>query len=182
MSTPWGTGAQTPAKRRSVDDYNYRPKDIGLKWNGEGTKLRPKPKRKGFRGYVVPLILQTVLLFGFGIGYGSIITQLHKTQLVTPVPVPDVNRSTLSYNISWGIFGVLLGNALPFVDSFWEQFVSSDAKLGVTKTHAGEGKGSSSSTESGLGPLWYSAVRSMGVFVGIVFAVVRAVPLTLLKS
>ncbi|EXJ65409.1 hypothetical protein A1O7_01750 [Cladophialophora yegresii CBS 114405] len=166
MSTPWGTGAQTPAKRRSVDDYDYKP-------TPEPTKARPKLKRRGFRGYVVPLMLQTMLLCGFGIGYGSIITHLHKTQRITPVPVPDVDRSTLSYQMLWGLFGVLLGNALPVVDSLWENFVSSDARSVPTKAASANGVGSASSSESGLGPLWYSAVRSMGVFVGIAFAVRR---------
>ncbi|KAJ9606281.1 hypothetical protein H2200_009242 [Cladophialophora chaetospira] len=170
MSTPWGTGAQTPAKRQSVDDYTHRA-EAPVRWNGEATKSRPKLKRKGFRGYILPLALQTVLLFGFGIGYGSIITHLHKTQQIKPVPVPDVDRNSLTYQISWGFFGVLLGNALPLVDSLWEKFIASGAKSDASKpAKAGN---STSSTESGLGPLWYSAVRSMGVFVGIAFAVRR---------
>jgi hypothetical protein len=173
MSTPWGTGAQTPAKRQSVDDYNYKPTENATKWNGEATKPRPKMKRKGFRGYVVPLILQTVLLFGFGLGYGSIVSHLHKTQSITPVPVLDINWSTLSYQLAWGLFGILLGNALPLVDSLWEKFISANAKPGAGKDFQVDGASSTSSTESGLGPLWYSAVRSMGVFVGIAFAVVR---------
>jgi hypothetical protein len=174
MSTPWGTGAQTPAKRQSVDDYNYEPTTEPLEWSGEATKTRPKLKRRGFRGYVVPLILQTLLLGGFGIGYGSIVTHLHKTQRITPVPVPDIDRSTLSYQMLWGLFGVLLGNALPAVDSLGEKFVSSDAKSGARKAASAKGAASASSSASGLGPLWYSAVRSMGVFVGIAFAVVSS--------
>ena len=171
MSTPWGTGAQTPVKRKSVDDYNYSSTEAPVRWNREATKPRSKVKRRGFRGYVVPLILQTVLLFGFGIGYGSLITHLHKTQRITPVPVLDIDRSTLSYQISWGFFGIFLGNALPLFDSLWEKFNSSDTKSGDGRT-ASAGASPTSSSESGLGPLWYSVVRSMGVFVGIAFAVV----------
>ncbi|KIW94741.1 uncharacterized protein Z519_04718 [Cladophialophora bantiana CBS 173.52] len=173
ISTPWGTGAQTPSKRRSVDDYNYESSNAPLTWNGEATKPRPKVKRTGFRGYLVPLLLQNSLLFGCGIGYGTIITHLHKTQRITPVPVPDINRSSLYYQVSWGIFGILLGNALPLIDSFWERFVSSDAKSVTTTSIQPEGTTSGSSSDSGLGPLWYSAVRSMGAFVGIAFAVRR---------
>jgi hypothetical protein len=176
MSTPWGTGAQTPAKRHSVDDYNYQPADGAIKWNGEATKPRHQVKRRGFRGYVVPLVLQTVLLFGFGIGYGAIVTHLHKTQRITPVPVLDVDRSSVAYQVSWGLFGVLLGNALPLVDSLWEKFLSSNSRPGSRKSSPAQKPGSTSSTESGLGPLWYSAVRSMGAFVGIAFAVVRISP------
>jgi hypothetical protein len=144
----------------------------------------PKAKKRGFRGYVVPLVLQTILLFGFGIGYGAIVTHLHKTQNITPVPVPvpDIERNSLYYQLSWGFFGVLLGNALPFVDSFWEKTVSpaiqgkQTAKgpdSGAATTPKADGTNASSAAESGLGPMWYSTVRSMGVFVGIAFAVVR---------
>ena len=173
MSTPWGTGAQTPAKRQSVDNNNYKTAEAATKSNGHATKPPLKPKRRGFRGYVVPLMLQTVLLFGFGLGYGSIITHLHKTQRITPVPVLDIDRSTLSYQLSWGLFGILLGNALPLVDSLWEKYISSNTKLRAGKPAPVIGAGSVSLAESGLGPLWYSAVRSVGVFVGIAFAVVR---------
>jgi hypothetical protein len=172
MSTPWGTGAQTPIKRNSVDDYNYNSATAPVTWKGETTKPRLKPKRKGFRGYVLPLMLQTVLLFLFGLGYGSLITHLHKTQSIRPMPVLDVDRSTMPYQLSWGIFGVLLGNALPVVDSLWEKFVAPAAGPAAGKEAARDGASSSSSTDSGLGPLWYSAVRSIGVFVGIAFAVV----------
>lgn len=175
-STPWGTGAQTPSQRRSVDDYNYGPQASSMTWNQDATQPRQKPKRKGFRGYIVPLILQTVLLFGFGVGYGSIITHLHKTQRITPVPVPDIDRNSLYYQVSWGIFGILLGNALPLVDSLWEQSISPFIHRGQATQHPKSGAGQApgaDGNDSGLGPIWYSAVRSMGVFVGIAFAVVR---------
>lgn len=182
LSTPWGTGAQTPSKRRSIDDYT--PQQSPLSWDQGGTKPLPKLKRKGFRGYVVPLFLQTVLLFGFGLGYGSIITHLHKTQRITPmpVPVPDIERNSLYYQLSWGIFGILLGNALPLVDSLWEKSISPaiygdqatlSPRSGATKTTEANGATASPGSNSGLGPMWYSAVRSIGIFVGIAFAVVR---------
>lgn len=177
MSTPWGTGAQTPSKRRSVDDYAYKPEAPSLTWEGGATKPKPRPKRRGFRGYA----LRTALLFSFGIGYGSIVKHLHKTQRITPVPVPDVDRNSLYYQISWGVFGVLLGNALPLVDSFWEKTISPvisgdqttwSSKSGRGRAPKPDGASSGPSYDTGLGPMWYSAVRSMGVFVGIAFAVV----------
>jgi hypothetical protein len=119
-----------------------------------------------------------MLLFGAGAGYGLLVTHLHKTQQITPLPVMDVERNPLYYQLLWGVLGVLLGNALPLVDSFWKtstsghQFMTSSSrtpdKLGTTEI-----QDTSSTLEAGLGPLWYSAVRSIGVFVGIAFAVVR---------
>ncbi|EXJ78654.1 hypothetical protein A1O1_09055 [Capronia coronata CBS 617.96] len=181
LSTPWGTGAQTPNQRQSIDDYRPR-QPSSLAWPRDADKPRLKPKRKGFRGFIIPLLLQTVLLFAFGIAYGSVVTHLHKRQLITPVPVPNVERDSLYYQLSWGVFGILLGNALPLVDSLWEKAGSSvvsgeqttqATQLGPEIAAATEGPTSSPSSDSGLGPIWYSAVRSIGVFVGIAFAVRR---------
>ncbi|EHY52398.1 hypothetical protein HRR83_009266 [Exophiala dermatitidis] len=181
-STPWGTGAQTPVQRRSIDDYNSRHPS-SLTWNRDADKPRLKGKRKDGHRHFVPFLLQTFLLFAFGIGYGSIVTHLHRQQLITPVPVPNTERHSLYYQLSWGVFGVLLGNALPLVDSFWEKTVSpaiasrdqvgQDDKSQDEKSSATAGEASGPSYDSGLGPIWYSAVRSIGVFVGIAFAVRR---------
>ncbi|KAK7903769.1 hypothetical protein LTR67_001789 [Exophiala xenobiotica] len=174
LSTPWGTGAQTPIQeRRSVDDSI--PQEPSLSWPRDATKPRLKQKRKD----VISILFQTILLFAFGIGYGSIVTHLHKTQRITPVPVPDVERSSLWYLVSWGVFGIVLGNALPLVDAFWETTVATamkgDPATRNRKSDAAPTTTSDNTTasDSGLGPMWYSAVRSVGVFVGIAFAVRR---------
>jgi len=172
LSTPWGTGAQTPIQGRSVDDSI--PHEPSLTWPRDATKPRLKQKRKD----VIPILFQTILLFAFGIGYGSIVTHLHKTQRITPVPVPDVERSSLWYLVSWGVFGIVLGNALPLVDAFWETTVSTAMKRDqATQSRKSDAApkatpDGTTASDSGLGPMWYSAVRSVGVFVGIAFAVV----------
>lgn len=178
-STPWGTGAQTPSHRRSIDDY--RPANTNLAWDQPAQITMPKVQRRGFRGYWLPLVVQTGLLFAFGLGYGSIVTHLHRTQRIKPIPLPDPERDSLYYQLSWGAFGVLLGHALPAVDAFWENSISPaladeqvPSKSGSAKPKAGKAPGteSGSSFDSNTGPIWYSAVRSVGAFVGIAFAVV----------
>lgn len=181
LSTPWGTGAQTPIHRRSVD--YWRPELEPVTWNGPGTKPKSqnRVRKSGFRGYYVPLAFQTALLFLSGIAYGSITTHLHKTQHITPVPVPSSDRTALYYHITWGILGVLLGNALPIVDDLWEDTVTpnSNGVIVKNKSRQSDSKEKSSdehghhpSSESGVDPIWYSTVRSVGAFVGIAFAVV----------
>ncbi|KIW17628.1 hypothetical protein PV08_04823 [Exophiala spinifera] len=172
LSTPWGTGAQTPSKRQSIDDSLHRKPEVTWQQDGSGPRLKPKPKRRGFPA----LVLQTALLFTFGLGYGSIVTHLHKTRRITPVPVPDVEQHSVWYLISWGIFGILLGNALPLLDAVWE----GSGAHGTTKNQgtsntksATVGSDETDASDGGLGPMWYSAVRSIGVFVGIAFAVRR---------
>jgi hypothetical protein len=176
LSTPWGTGAQTPVHRASMD--TSRPRAGSMSWDVSARDTRPKLPRKGFRGYILPLVLQTILLFGAGVGYGSLVTHLHKTQQITPLPVMDVERSPLYYQLSWGVLGVLLGNALPLVDALWRNTNSDNPNLVGVDRKAGEqsatiAEDSSSTLETGLGPIWLSAVRSIGVFVGIAFAMVR---------
>ncbi|KAI1614180.1 hypothetical protein EDD36DRAFT_418025 [Exophiala viscosa] len=189
-STPWGTGAQTPTQRGSVD---HTPQLSPLTWTGDSAKPVLPQKRKGLRGFILPLFLQTMLLFGSGIGYGSLITHLHRTQHITPIPVPHIERNTLYYQLSWGVFGILLGNALPIVDSLWETTISpainggratQRSTSGATKASNHDSTNANSAPDSGLGPMWYSAVRSIGVFVGIAFAMVwfqslRACPFVL---
>ena len=159
-------------------DRKNRPSARGT----NAAKTRPKLQRRGFRGYVIPLVIQTILLFGFGVGYGSLVTHLHQTRRITPIPLLDVERTSLYYHLCWGFLGIVLGNALPLVDSLWEKSISPAVSTNQTPQISRRATGTSSSTErdspasssldSGTGPLWYSTVRSMGAFVGIAFAVV----------
>ena len=181
MSTPWGTGAQTPSLRRSDDDSS--PQEPRLLWNEHSMRpqVRLRKKRSGFRGYYMPLALQTVLLFGFGVAYGSIVIHLQETQKITPLPVPDVKRNSVSYHAVWGLIGVLLGNALPLVDSLWSNSLgdgSTEQPLQSPRARSSSDQNRGPIVDSDLGPIWYSAVRSIGAFVGIAFAVVSLGPLT----
>lgn len=171
-STPWGTGAQTPSQRKSVD--GFIPEEPLITWSRDNqprSSNRPRARRVGFRGYYLPLAVQTALLFTFGAGYGSLVTHLHKTQQITPVPVPGSERSSSYYHLAWGIFGIVVGNGLPLVDDWLDN--SDEMPYEKQPIHR---RTNSSSSERGrddsLGPIWYSAVRSVGAFVGIAFAVV----------
>ena len=174
-STPWGTGAQTPSARTSMD--GIVPEEPQIAWsefrNRAQSISKTRPRRMGFRGYILPLALQTTLLFAFGAGFGAIVTHLHQTQKITPIPVPGTEKSTTYYHVSWGLFGILVGNGLPLVDRLL------DDELGVPdRKPSGHKRSESSSSDhdrESLGPLWYSVVRSIGAFVGIAFAVVSQI-------
>ncbi|RMZ92638.1 hypothetical protein DV736_g88, partial [Chaetothyriales sp. CBS 134916] len=170
MATPWGTGAQTPSQGRSTDAY--QPEEPDVRWARGKLQTTSRWKRSGVRGYYVPVAGQTLLLFSFGVGYGYLVNQLHRTGNITPVPVHVGDQGSSYYLLFWGVFGVLLGNGLPLLDAFWNR------KVGDEKTRADKSRArSSDDTDSALSPLWYSAVRSIGAFVGIAFAV-RRVPWT----
>ncbi|RMZ80696.1 hypothetical protein DV738_g2680, partial [Chaetothyriales sp. CBS 135597] len=169
-ATPWGTGAQTPSLQRSPDAY--RPEEPDVRWAADKPQTTSRRKKSVVRGYYIPVAGQTVLLFSFGAAYGYLVSQLHKTGGITPVPVHVGDQGLSYYLLLWGLFGVLLGNALPLLDTFWSKEVS-DEKARAAELHARL----SDDQDSALNPLWYSTVRSIGAFVGIAFAV-RRVPWT----
>lgn len=131
----------------------------------------------------MPLLFQTVMLFGFGLAFGLLITQLHKSQQITPVPVPIKGNRSWYYQASWGVLGVIIGNALPRIDAMFqdEEVVSDNFSPDRKPIHNRSASHSSRSekehmslADSGLGPFWYSTVRSIGAFVGIAFALVSS--------
>lgn len=182
LNTPWGTGAQTPALGHGPSMESVRLQIPSFPFN-DGSSKRPtlhKAPRKTFRSYYLPLFFQTVMLFGFGMGFGTLITHLHHTQQISPVPVPR-NTSPQYYQVAWGVMGVIIGNALPRLDLFFEddEAVADGFEVKPKQNSHIRTASSSSRTEkersladNGVGPIWHSAVRSIGAFVGIAFALV----------
>lgn len=184
MNTPWGTGAQTPAQSHRTSFDAGRLQVPTFPFN-EGSARRPtiqKTSKRTVKNYYMPLVFQTVMLFVFGIGFGSLLTHVHHTQSITAIPVPK-DTSSRYYQIAWGLMGVVIGNALPQLDLFFEndEAVAEDYDNKPKPYQHIRTTSSSSRTErepsladNGLGPIWHSAVRSIGAFVGIAFALVRS--------
>ncbi|KAF3481632.1 INSIG domain-containing protein [Arthroderma uncinatum] len=186
-ATPWGTGAQTPSLREPTIYENGNGKENG---NGNGHRFtdeqkrqlykleqerqrqaraeagrRPSPRRRHglVRGYLLPTLQQSGLLFVFGVIYGVIIMHLHDSPqmarllpLHIPVRVEAINFGLVwwHYLVFWGMAGVALGNLLPWFDVMWEDV------MGVKPVKGGN---------SGAG--WNPMVRSIGAFVGVAFAI-----------
>ena len=183
-STPWGTGAQTPSHRQSVDDS--RPPLPKENWDTAQPKSNLVYRRGGFRHYYLPLFLRGVLLFVFGMAYGTIITHLHDDQDLAPVKVEGFNRHSWSYLIVWGLSGMAMGSLLPWVDVVWENHFETrppvrmqDRRRGASfsEPDGNEDERSTGRFNNGLGESWNPVVRSVGAFVGIAFAIVRALKL-----
>lgn len=182
LHTPWGTGAQTPAlgQRNSLDMSRLQLPTFPFPQDSLKRPVVQRAPKKTFKNYYLPLFFQTIMLFGFGMGFGSLITHLHVTQQITPMPVPADTNSKY-YQIAWGLMGVMIGNALPQLDVFFEddEVVADgyDAKPTQhqhirTASSSSRGEKEASLADNGLGPMWHSAVRSVGAFVGIAFALV----------
>ncbi|KAK3044095.1 hypothetical protein LTS18_002194, partial [Coniosporium uncinatum] len=186
-ATPWGTGAETPARDSSV------PGNHGLGLQGPNLNIpyeasrrlqaqrdalhaprRPVPRRQasiphrkqahGIR-WLFRTVGRVILLFAFGVVYGLIISQLHENRHIAPVRVEGINRASWQYLAFWGVAGIGLGSLLPWVDALWEWHESSDVE-NSQQSQVAEGE-----AEEGKTTDWSIVVRSIGAFVGIAFAI-----------
>ncbi|KAL9606718.1 MAG: hypothetical protein Q9179_000158 [Wetmoreana sp. 5 TL-2023] len=160
-STPWGTGIETPGLRPIGDDN--KPPVIGA-YDKPQLHRRPSQPHITVRNYYLPLTLRTILLFLFGVAYGSIVTHLHDNQQIAPVKVEAIDRNTWRYLAFWGVAGVLLGRLLPWIDIFWERTLGDEERFSAVSEETGppesdEDDGGRSNTrfENVLGADWNPA-------------------------
>ena len=183
-STPWGTGTLTPARPANIDEGRPITLPATAAFSRPQSSAAAPPARFGIKNDLLPFTLRSGLLFFFGIAYGLVIAHLHDNQQLAPVKVENINRSSWQYLMLWGVAGVVLGRLLPLVDIFWEEAwsahpetVSVPTAKSETSTTAPTGGSRDVSPETdgetGLGPDWNPAVRSIGAFIGIAFAIVR---------
>lgn len=103
-------------------------------------------------------------LFGVGVLYGVLISQLHDRQEIAPVKVEGINHSAWHYLAFWGIAGVVLGQALPYFDTLWSAPLDSDIEDEEEEQQQQQRR------QRGNGG-WNDVVRSIGAFVGVAFAI-----------
>lgn len=171
--TPWGTGAQTPSQRQSIDCQ--RPASLDLSWDASVPRKAFDRRASGFRGLYLPLLLRGVLLFVIGMAYGTLITHLHDNQKFAPVKVEAFDRYSLNYLTFWGFVCVALGSLQPYVDFMWSEATGLDKRPAgfVQRRHSSTSGGADESGERpGSGADWTPVVRGIGAFVGIAFAIV----------
>ncbi|CAL3963151.1 hypothetical protein PZA11_000855 [Diplocarpon coronariae] len=185
-STPWGTGAQTPRTPSFFPGEQSQPQhasasidtnfsaDTAIEASG-----RPRKKSQSLpasRASIPALVLRTTLLFCFGMGYGLLVRHLHDDRKLAPFQVEGIirPRNNWRYLVFWGVAGVLLGSAMPWLDMLFldrdpqaaheSWTVRGKVKLDPVESEEG--------VESGvLGADWTPVVRSVGAFVGIAYAI-----------
>lgn len=170
MDTPWGTGAQTPIKRPSVDDTTFElMKDrSSLLRRRSSYRGGAKPPPLSTTDSVLFTISRVALLFVIGMGYGLMVTRLQTEHRFSSFQVESSTTKPgydWQYLTLWGLSGVVLGSLLPWFDGVWEDAFG--------KEDEGTGRRPSPSPED-TSPVkdWALVVRSIGAFVGIVFAIV----------
>lgn len=156
-STPWGTGAQSPERKRSPPGYRRQRFFVA-----PASKSATKSSR----------ILRSILLFGLGLLYGLLVRHLHDDRHLAPLQVGTIIKPSHDwrYLVFWGIAGVGLGSLLPLVDRLWEENIYSHFGS-ITGTSPDRTVGPRDS-QGVLGGDWILAVRSVGAFVGIAYAIV----------
>lgn len=160
-SSPWGTEAHTPGAEHPRPEFKMDGPD---RFTLERTRSRLSHGL--FRGVILPRALRGALLFAFGIVYGVITVHLHENHWITPVKLENLHYyESWQYLGFWGLTGVTMGNVLPWLDVLSEGTVLDTFK----KTKQTRG----ARDREDRTPTWVAAVRSVGAFVGIAFALVR---------
>lgn len=142
-------GSQTPLRRPDLDAETYallRERSRALRDRLEADEQAPPAAR-----VALWLAARTGLLFLLGMGYGALVARLRGARSL-PGGEAGVDALRWGYLAGWGASGVGLGALLPWFDGVW----------GVALRGAGRKTGAD----------WSHVVRSIGAFVGIVFALV----------
>ncbi|KAK7510676.1 insulin-induced protein-domain-containing protein [Phyllosticta citriasiana] len=169
-ATPWGTGAETPSSTYYPDAYARNSTTSSA--SSSYSKSRPSRDhhRRASQDYLhlhqkraLPLLVRGAALFVIGVAYGVIISHLHENIHISHARVADgIDRRNWPYLLLWGCAGVALGSALPWVDWVWD----GDRRRPVAGRRKSEAFG-----RDAAGSDWIEAVRSIGAFVGIAFAI-----------
>lgn len=194
--TPWGSGAQTPARQKSIDNRNtkYGPQSDAetlkekacIREERQQERSRNIRQRQSFSGRRsagarhTALVGRTFLLFVLGLAYGEVIAHLHDARNIAPVRVEQINRSSWQYLGFWGMAGVVLGGALPWIDELMtvradeedEDATSPPSEEQHNLSDVNPHSMTRPQPRGSLGADWNPIVRSIGAFVGIAFAVV----------
>jgi hypothetical protein len=162
LDTPWGTGAQTPIKRPGIDDATFDfMKDRSHQIRRRSSiRSQAPPMPANTSPSAGALVMRGLLLFVLGVGYGMLVTSRFNSDSDSHASSGTYNWAHLSF---WGLAGVALGALFPWFDRVWEDsFGEKGDEAVIENTPA---KDDDSGTD------WAIAIRAIGAFVGIVFAI-----------
>lgn len=184
LSSPGGTGAQTPARLPNGN----RPASPILSAVANPKLQKPVAKpiapQHHSRERNPPLVLRLALLFCSGMAYGLIVRRLHERQQLAPVEIDQIDQNLWRYFILWGGGGVSMGELMPWVDILWEKTfgtnknpdmacMSPSTPISPTLS-SDEGVNPSLGSSSRRGGNWDTIVRGVGAYIGIAFAIVSS--------
>ncbi|KAL7921083.1 insulin-induced domain-containing protein [Trichoderma austrokoningii] len=171
LHTPWGTGAETPVKRRaSISQATYelmRHRSMSSSYKQQQQPVTPASA-------AASLASRAAVLFVLGAGYGVLVTHLRQeSRLLLQLTEASsiVPRYNGSYLALWGfgLTGVALGALQPWFDGLWDGLFGAEDEqiVAVEPAEALSDTAKASDTD------WALVMRAVGVFVGVAFAVRR---------
>ncbi|KAI1306313.1 insulin-induced protein-domain-containing protein [Xylaria venustula] len=170
LSTPWGAGAETPARVSNIDEPLSMP---------QKGRLYPVRRRSSAQHSTntPPLStttslfyssLRALLLSGLGVLYGIGVATVRGGRSTPAFRVDHVinaSKYSWSYTAFWAASGLTLGCLLPWIDGMWERSTG-DGNTGETiETDSDSSKKLRRKTD------WALAVRGIGIFIGIAYAI-----------
>lgn len=120
--------------------------------------------------------LRALLLSGLGVLYGIGVATVRASRSTTAFRVENmINGSDYSwgYMTFWGVSGLVLGCLLPWVDGFWERSFEDGSSGDAIETEGDTSKNLRRHTD------WGVTVRVIGIFIGIAYAIVSFVTISL---
>lgn len=117
---------------------------------------------------ILNLGVRGATLFTLGMLYGLLVRHLHDERKVAAFQVEGIIKPSNDwrYLVFWGVAGVALGSLLPWFDTIWEESSDEQYVRPLKAREAGR-------QELDGAADWFPIVRSIGVFLGIAFAIVR---------
>ncbi|OTB02256.1 hypothetical protein M426DRAFT_200064 [Hypoxylon sp. CI-4A] len=177
--TPWGTGAESPAHDLSVDSPHYELLKNRALPSRRRSSLHPamRPQRLSTLQRVFYLGSRGLFLFGLGVLYGMLVDRLQEKQQPRKTFQVDgmIKGANQGYHwmylAFWGTTAVVMGSLMPWFDGKWEQMWGhQDVAVETEGEHIMRG-GDYAEKDSAFSTDWALAVRGIGVFVGIAFAI-----------
>ncbi|KAI3337141.1 hypothetical protein HD806DRAFT_28860 [Xylariaceae sp. AK1471] len=169
-NTPWGTGAETPARGLSTDEPTYTI---------QKERAYPERRRSSVHQptHAPPIStttslfysgLRALLLSGLGVLYGIGVATVRGNRSSAAFRVEHMIKASnygWGYMAFWGASGLVLGCLLPWFDGIWERASEQDSSEDVAVTEGNAGKNKRRDTD------WTLAVRGIGIFIGIAYAI-----------
>ncbi|KAJ8120471.1 hypothetical protein ONZ43_g2829 [Nemania bipapillata] len=167
LDTPWGTGAETPARVLSADEPTY-PTQIN----------QIHPARRRSSAHMPPPVstttslfysgLRALLLSGLGVLYGIGVATVRGGRSAEAFRMEHMISGSnygWGYMAFWGASGLSLGCLLPWFDGFWDSSFGDGSSGEAVETEGDATRNLRRKTD------WALAVRGMGIFVGIAYAI-----------
>lgn len=181
LNTPWGTGSQTPVRRRSSIDENtfqlirdrshLTRRRSSYNTAETAAALAQQNSAATNTSTAGSLILRGALLSFLGMGCGVLLTRFHNEQRLVPLPERSsiiIQGNSGKYLALWAIGGIALGALMPWFDRAWENAFGPDLDSEETI----EDDNASTNKDTASGTDWALVMRAIGAFVGIAFAIV----------